>query len=145
MLDDVIATFITSSAHLISLIGSAPTSAVEDVFISRTSSRSTSDVVEVSFLFLALNVVFEDEATQANDSATAELTLSCEILTVDDVVLDVMTKVKLSGLSVLSAILLDLLVAFLAGSIPFSIFSLLLVLSSPDASACAEAWRSTPV
>lgn len=60
MLDDVIATFITSSAHLIS---SAPMCAVEDVLFSRTSSTSTCGVVEVNFLFLALNVVDEDEAT----------------------------------------------------------------------------------
>lgn len=60
MLVDVVATFITSSARLIS---SAPMSAVEDVLISRTSSTGTSGVVEVKFLSLALNVVDEDEVT----------------------------------------------------------------------------------
>lgn len=60
MLVDIVATFITYSAHL---IRSAPMSALEDFRISRTSSTSTSGALEVNFLFLTLNVVDEVEAT----------------------------------------------------------------------------------
>ena len=111
-------------------------SAVEDVLISKVSPIGMSGAVGVSFRFLPLDVSDENGAPSAINSSTSELALTCEfpavVFLASDSALAAMTTFmpEPSGLSILVAILMDILVTYVTDFIPSSISCFLLVVFS---------------
>lgn len=136
---DVTVIFIISSTRRISF---APTSAAEVVLITWTSSSGTSGEMSHSPFPPSLCLTDRNDLTEANNSSWSDLTRPYEIpatdVPADEPASEIMAEAK-NMLSGLSAILLDLLVTFLAGFVSSSISYLLLILSSRDTETNLEA------